>query len=324
MKQLTKILFTLLLACFCSVGVSQTNLVPNPSFEDFTLCPDNWAQIERIDNWEAYKGSPDYFNSCEPTNSFSTPQNLMGNQTPASGNSYGGLIFYSRDGINADEIMGVQLSQSLSIGVKYYTSFKIVLKYNSPFGVCCANNKIGAKFSTQSYTTSNPPAIDNNAHVWTDSVISDTLNWSQIFGSFTADSNYNYLMIGNFFTNPNIIINDIIQVNDFGYYYVDDVCVSTDSSFCSNYIYTGIEDESIKNNVTIYPNPATDYFTINFDFMSEPYNLIIYNTIGKKLYEEKDIATSSKIINTTTFNKGLLLISITTKNQSIIYKLLKP
>ncbi|MCB9360678.1 MAG: T9SS type A sorting domain-containing protein [Flavobacteriales bacterium] len=304
-------------------GMGQTNLVPNPSFEDYSLCPDSWAQIDRINNWEAYKGSPDYFNSCEPTNSFSTPQNLMGNQSPASGDSYAALIFYSRDGINADEIMGVQLSQSLSIGTKYYISFRIVLKYNNPFGVCCANNKIGAKFSTQSYTTSNPPVIDNNAHVWTDSVISDTLNWNLIFGSFTADSTYNYLMIGNFFTNPNIIINDIIPANDFGYYYVDDVCVSTDSSYTANYIYTGVEEEYLKDKFNIYPNPVNGYFYIN-QSSTEPYDLIIHNTLGQKLYEEKNINSNSKLINSTQYTKGLLIINIKSKNTSITYKLLNP
>lgn len=248
----------------------------------------------------------------------------MGNQTPASGNSYGGLIFYSRDGINADEIMGVQLSQPLSIGIKYYISFRVVLKYNSSFGVCCANNKIGAKFSTQSYTTSNPPTIDNNAHVWTDSVISDTLNWNQIFGSFTADLTYNYLMIGNFFTNPNITINDIIPANDFGYYYVDDVCVSNDSSFAANYLYTGIQEEPLKNNFNIYPNPANDYININNNSFQNPFNVTIYNTIGQALYAKQNITSNNLQIDISNFNSGLLFIKIESINQSIIYKLLKP
>lgn len=300
------------------------NLVPNPSFEDYSLCPDNWAQIDRVDNWEAYKGSPDYFNSCEPTNSFSTPQNLMGNQIPVSGNSYTGLILYSKVISNGDEIIGTQLTQNLQIGIKYYLSFKIILKYNNAFSVCCGNNKIGAKFSTQSYSTPNPPSINNSAHIWTDSIITDTLNWTQVFGSFVADSSYSNLMIGNFFSNANIDTNDLVGSGEFSYYFFDDVCVSTDSSFCANYIYTGIEDKSIESNINIYPNPANNYFNVNNKDSNNPINIKIYNTLGQELFVLNNVSEPLIQIDISEYTTNLLFIKIESKNKSFTYKLLKP
>lgn len=315
-----------LLSCtlliFSFQGMTQENLVPNPSFENYSLCPDNWAQSDRITNWVAYKGTPDYFNSCELTNSFSTPLNFMGNQSPIFGNAYAGLIFYSHDGINADEIIGVQLSQQLGVGVRYYISFKVVLKYDNPFGVCCANNKIGAKFSLQPYSASNQLAINNISHVCTDSIISDTLNWTTIFGAFTADSAYNYLMIGNFYSNPNININEFIPANDYSYYFVDDVCVSTDSTFAANYSYLGMDEEQLNSNFDINPNPVTDYIQVNQIFAA-PYEITIYDIYGRILHRERNITSSYKIVNAAEFAKGILVINLKSGNQSINYKLLK-
>ncbi len=329
MKLITKISL-----CCLFIGLSLTggaqNLVPNPSFEEFTSCPDDWYQVDKVNSWEAYRGSPDYFNLCGAVDSFSTPQNFMGNQIPSSGNAYVGLIPFAKGTLEgSDEMIGTQLSQPLVIGIKYYVSFKVVLKYNNDYWICCANNKIGAKFTSQLFNfpnppapNSNPPIKNNTAHIYTDSIINDTTSWTQIFGSFVADSAYNQIIIGNFFSNANVSIDDIIPARDYSYYFVDDVCVSTDSSYAANYVYTGIKEESLKDNFNIYPNPVTDYFHINQDF-PEPYDLVIYNTLGQKVYEEKNIASNSKTINTTPFTKGLLLINIKSNNQSINYKILK-
>lgn len=300
------------------------NLVPNPSFEQFTTCPDNWAQIDRVDNWEGYKGSPDYFNSCGAVDSFSTPQNFMGNQVPYSGNSYAGLILYEKGGEALNEMIGAQLIQPLIIGVKYYVSLRVVLKYNNAFGICCGQDKIGVRFSNQSYSISNPPSTNNSAHIVSNTIISDTLNWIQIFGSFSADSSYSHITVGNFYNNINVSINDIVPANFSSYYFVDDICVSTDSSFCANYLYTGIDDVPIDNNISIYPNPATDHFTISSNIINEPYSLIIYNTIGQELYKEENVTTNNKKVNINNFNSNLLFIKIKTQNNSFTYKLLKP
>ncbi|MBI2259951.1 MAG: T9SS type A sorting domain-containing protein [Flavobacteriia bacterium] len=324
-----KILHIILVFFAVSEGNSQVNLVPNPSFENYTGCPDDWYQIDRVNNWEAYKGSPDYYNSCGSVDSFSTPKNLIGNQIPASGNSYMGFIFYSKENLEADEMIGTQLSESLIIGTKYFISFKVVFKYNNDFWICCANNKIGVRFTTQTYSFPPPPFVNNNpppvndiAHVWTDSIIDDTLNWNTIFGSIIADSSYNQIIIGNFFKNSTIDINDIIPTNGYSYYFIDDVCVSIDSSFAVNYVYTGIQEEQLNANFNIYPNPIIDYFQINQIFTA-PYDLVIYNMLGQQLFQENNITTNHKIIDTSLFPKGILFITIKSNNQIINYKLLK-
>jgi hypothetical protein len=308
----------------CSVGMGQTNLVPNGSFENYTSCPWNPSQISYATGWTNYSGSVDYYNSCAGGAFVSVPENVYGYQPAADGNAYAGIVTYAHgDTIySGREVIGGQLVTSLAIGQKYFVSFKVSFSPND-FETGRAANKTGVLFSTTPYNpTNNRPPVNNFAHVYTDSIIIDTVNWTMIVGSFVADSTYDYLSIGNFFKNQNtdtIVFNSDTLDGCCSYYYIDDVKVSTDS----NFVFTGIQEEPLKNNFNIYPNPVTDYFHINQPFTA-PYDLIIYNTIGQKLYEEKDITTSSKIINTITFNKGLLLINIKSQNQSINYKLLKP
>ena len=312
------------ITCFFFIlfGVDAQNLVPNPSFEEYSQCPDNWTQIDRASNWISIKGSPDYFNSCNLFETFSTPINLMGVQSAKSGSSYAGLILYSRDGLDADEILGVHLNQPLEIGVKYYTSFNVVFKYNNPFGVCCAHNKIGAKFSTQEFSPSSPPSDDNSSHILSESIIADTLNWTTIFGSFIADSSYSFLMFGNFFTNPNTSIIDITPSNDFGYYFVDDICVAEDSTYCANYIFTGIEKENQSNDFILYPNPVKDFFKISQPYF-KPYDLMIYNTLGQRLFYESNIISDVRRFDLSGYSAGFLIVVIQSQDQILNYKLLK-
>jgi hypothetical protein len=81
---------------------AQVNLVPNPSFETYTLCPDNMSgqgggdsdQLSRALGWAGYSQTPDYFNKCSSNTVVSTPNNMAGYQQPHTGNSYAGLASF--------------------------------------------------------------------------------------------------------------------------------------------------------------------------------------------------------------------------------------
>jgi len=309
----------------CNLGIlnlclAQVNLVPNPSFEDTVNCPFAAGDIDKATGWTSMCGSPDYFNVCNQFD-WGAPKNIFGFQQPASGDAYAGFGTYSDLAMNTREFPICLLTNPLTMGTKYYVSFKVALSLeNIANPTNCATNKIGAMFTTGIY----PCKITNNPPVFTNAVITDSLNWTRISGSFVADSAYTYLVIGNFFDDNNT---DTVKYfnswwSDFAYYYLDDVCLSTDSVFTANYVYTGMEKEQLKVNFNIYPNPVTNYFQINQNF-SEPYDLIIYNEFGQQLYQENNIINNKKNIDAIPFGKGILFINIKSGNQSINYKLLK-
>lgn len=323
MKQLLKILLTLLITNYSFLIVNGQNLVPNPSFEDTAYCPTTLADLSATIFWTAPTiGSPDYFNVCNSGDA-NVPNNIFGTQSALSGNAYIGISVYdTQDVYSYREYVQIQLQQQLNSGQEYFMVFYVSLADFNDYGI----QELGAYFSasqtnntTMDTTLSFTPQIEFN-----DGFITDKINWTKISGSFIATGNENYLLIGNFNRKQSTSATQVSTTNvNYAYYFIDNICVSTDSSYCANYIYTGLQEESLKDNFNIYPNPVADYFTINYDLLNEPYDLFIYNTLGQKLYEEKNITGKSKTIDATPFNKGILFLNVKSKNQSINYKLFK-
>lgn len=312
---------TLLMLFTMAVNGMGQNLVPNPSFEDTVACPTGSGQIYNSVNWTTFCLSPDYYHTCN-SNPFdvSVPNNWAGYQQPASGNAYVGFGTYSNSGANTREYPACTLSSPLNIGVKYYISFKVSLALSSFIQANCASNKIGAMFTKGIY----PCNITNNPPVYTDSIITDSLNWTRITGSFVADSAYTYLVIGNFFDDANT---DTVKFfNDFSdnaYYYLDDVCVGTDSNYVYNYSYTtGINENNIQTEISCYPNPIRDNLTIQ-NSSNKKIDITIYNVLGELLYSVQNILDRTFSIDLSDTKQGILLINIKSENQITNYKLFK-
>ena len=279
------------------------NFVPNPSFESFINCPVNHGEINQSQGWTSFGGNPDYFNSCSPDTMVSVPKNDFGYQMAATGNAYCGFINASGGPAPSPEYLGATLSQPLVTGQKYFASFKI-----SFASAHCATNKMGVCFSTVPYNSSSPPPLNNNAFVYTDSIISDTANWYQITGSFIADSGYTYLMIGNFFTNGS----GCPAGTYVSYYYVDDVCVSTDSLTC--YSTVGIHELNNNNELIAFPNPFADVLTIKTG-INDKTVLKLYDIASRKLREQNFINTVS--LNTSDLAKGIYFYEVKNENSVI-------
>ena len=238
-----KILFESML--FITLNVSGQNLVPNPNFEQYTICPTNWFQISNCIFWDSNRETPDYLHTCSSSNNISPPNCFYGFQYPHSGNAYAGFYTLAKSPQNNKEFIGSQLLSTLTIGQKYYITFYV--NRGGQNQAVIASNKIGVKFSTIPYSDTNPAPINNTAHFYTDSIITDTAKWTKISGSFIADSAYSYIIIGNFFDDSNTdTITYSIGSIDVAYYYLDDICVSTDSLYCENWL--GIKEQSANNN----------------------------------------------------------------------------
>lgn len=291
------------------------NLVYNPSFESYTNCPTGPGQIQQVIGWTTFKGSPDYFNSCTTNIYFSVPSNASGYQQAATGNAYVGIICFDNS-IFSREIIADSLIAPLSIGQKYFITFSV----NKADDTSISGNsisKLGAKFSTIRQTNI---TIDNMPMVYTNNVISDMVNWTSISGSFIADSAYKYLMIGNFFDDANTtVVNN--GTGSWAYYLIDDVCLSTDSLLCANF-FTSLEENNIINQFSFYPNPSTDFITIQSS-INAPFHLTILNSLGQQLYIEQNITSNNLKLDISSYNAGLLFIKINSQNHQFIYKLLK-
>lgn len=312
-----------LLLLFVSLSLlvtAQTNLVPNPSFEVYIQCPDNISgigddQISRASGWQTYRETPDYYNTCGSIWNVSVPNNQTGFQYPHTGNAYSGLATYYIIG-EYREFIGAQLSSSLLIGQKYYLSFYVSLAGKQ--GASMASNNIGARFHNNPYNYVNAAPINNFAHLSCNSLITDTTNWSFITGSFIADSAYSYISLGNFFDDSNT---DTLRIDDnpfTGYYYIDDVCVSTDSIYAGN--WTKANDLLIlEKKIILFPNPFTDMIYIKSDgkssLMVNPFNCRLFDLQGNlKLEKEFDSLSETAFINTINISPGSYMLIIQIEN----------
>ncbi len=307
MKKLILLLATLLFVLIFSFGFSQ-NLVPNPSFEQYDSCTTAFGSFNGYcSSWQSYSMSPDYYNVCCLDTTASVPNNAAGYQNPITGVAYAGIVTYVYCSTPYRECIGAELITPLVIGEVYSIRFKI--SRAETFSTI-STDKIGIKFTNQTYDDfTSPIPVDNQAHVYIDSIISDTLNWYEYQGVYTADDSYRYIVLGNFFddTTINLFPND---TNGFGYYYIDDIYVGKDSLTLLN------ESENIA--IELFPNPTTGKITIQAE------NIIgveVMDIQGLKVKSQKSKDKSQSFeINISQQPKGIYIIKVTTNKGVVVEK----
>mgnify|MGYP000885752360 CR=1 FL=1 len=222
------------------------NLVPNWSFEEISSCPQYEGDIEKAIGWFAFRGeySCDLYHVCGHPDSCGVPINFVGEQLPASGQAYAGIITFSEDDgwpWYLREWIGTQLTSPLEVGTTYYASLKVNLTLGWGTGwpaldrVLFANDHIGLLFTMNQWLQDDFDAVPGYAQVYGTEVVEDTVGWTVISGSFVADSAYRYVVVGNFFSDEetNWSLMDPNGTNNLTYYFIDDVCVSPDSQYCA-------------------------------------------------------------------------------------------
>ncbi|HWY13355.1 MAG TPA: T9SS type A sorting domain-containing protein [Bacteroidia bacterium] len=316
-----RIFFISSLSILTSFSFSQSNLVPNPSFEDTVTCPQTYGETFKCKFWNTYRATPDYFNSCSTyTNDVSTPYNFSGYQIPRSGNAYMGVgTFVTKTQTpNYREYIGGMLTSTLIVGQKYFFSLNCVATKSTLGPSNCYSSKLGVTFSKTSYAGISPYPINNSAKVYSSAIISDTVNWNTVKGSFVADSAYKYVIIGNFF-NDNLTDTLIFDGNPNclgAYYFVDDVCLSTDSNFAYNYYPEGVTKmNSIDYNIKIYPNPINNIFTLEKPEQND--NYFITNVIGTVI-KSGSCNNKKNIIDVSELENGIYFLALKEKRVKII------
>lgn len=308
--KLLHILF--LLTALINFAYAQENLVPNPSFEEYTDCPGGWASFG-VQNWFRMNGTPDYYNVCSNNGCLGggVPCNQTGFQYAKDGNGYVGIITYQvvePSNINVREFVGVELISPLEQGKKYYVSLYTslsTLEFTEEAQIACAISNIGVKF-TNTIGDNGSGAyvipVNNIAHIYCDTIISDTLNWTKISSSFIADSAYRYLTIGNHFDNAHTSVACTnTQQYTSAYYYIDALSVSTDSTVGIN--NTSLDTERIE----VYPNPATNIININNTQLSNLF--ILFDSAGRKI-TEGELADGINMIDVSKYDRGLYFLQV--------------
>lgn len=224
-------LHTLLATACCLVAsaipASAVNLVANPSFESYTLCPPGWGQVNVCAPWDTPNtGTTDAFNACAPNvfPSVSVPQNQIGWQVPMTGSGYSGLIPYS-SAPDYREYLTAPLTQPLQAGMPYTFTFHVSLADSAMLAL----DRLGAYFSIGPVGPLNnyaalpyTPQVESAVNVY----LTNSTGWTAITGTFVAVGGESWVTIGNFHDDGSTNLAPGPGVWPGGsYYYVDDVSV---------------------------------------------------------------------------------------------------
>ncbi|MBK7312068.1 MAG: T9SS type A sorting domain-containing protein [Sphingobacteriaceae bacterium] len=300
--------------------------MPNFSFEQYSICPNAADQIQYAVGWSKYSiaaSTPDYYNACATATSMGVPKSDFINQNDHRNcSAYAALIIWGAT-VNDREHIGVQLTQPLVIGQKYFLSFYTVMteSYFSGTYYGMPSNNIGLRLSTVSYNPSTPIPFNNFAHLNSSSVINDSVNWTRVTGSIIADSAYKYVILGNFFDDANTITLPYSCGSCLDaqcYYLYDDVCVSTDSLLANGGIdamlcTVSVPEINESDKIKVFPNPSNDFITISFQAFKGK-ELILTDMFGKIFYSEKTNNQGPVTLNVSSYPSGMYFLKIIDQN----------
>ena len=76
-------------------------------------------------------------------------------------------------------------------------------------------------------------------------------------------------------------------------------------------IPVGTRQELVKQNlVNVFPNPATNQFTVQVENPNKSYSINVYNLLGQNVFTENDVYNKQKIISTRNWSKGVYYVQV--------------
>lgn len=306
--QTMRIFFTIFLLMTCGIFRGQ-NLVPNSGFEQYYGCPTSGAQIDSCMFWKRIgMGTPDYFNACA-TNHWQpdVPNTWNGYQNSHEGNAMAGFYASQRQyGDNHREYLQVKLLEPLDSGTIYYIHFYVNLQNSSFYSI----GTIGAYISD---TIINPFYDDDRLIVTPQIVyntsysISDTLNWTLVSGTFVPSvNNLQFLTIGNFFSDSSSRITNLLSSSGGNsYYFIDDVCISSDPNNCRS--VDVINDPIVEGKLILFPNPFHDKINV-MHYTNQLIEINLYDVTARKALSKSFTQTTS--ISTEQLEKGIYFYEV--------------
>ncbi len=211
------------------------NIVPNPSFEKFSSTPIGWFYkgkhfTDVMKYWSSATGSsPDVFGSKIRVPAHWASKGF-GQQKPRTGESMVGItVFGCDDGKpHCREYVQIQLREPLIVGQNYSIEF-----FTSHLPRSIQVNNLGVFFSKKKYNEILDIPIEVTPQFFSKEIIKvDQGHWRKVNGEFQADTDAEFLIIGNFFSDS-LTTTNIASPNSlkYGYYYIDDILIKKEPPF---------------------------------------------------------------------------------------------
>ncbi|MBI1227965.1 MAG: hypothetical protein GC192_22225 [Bacteroidetes bacterium] len=194
MKNIPAFVFMLF---YCSVVLTAQNLVPNPSFEEYSIIPSSWDQVDRAVPWRnPTSATPDFMHeNCTTTGQFraTIPSNYWGYQYPRTGKGYLVLHMWTAQ-YQEIEYAQVDLTAPMLPQREYDVSAWVnKATYSNHASNCQGFLFTEAAFTDYGFIEYMIPQVNNLE------IIRDTVDWVKIGGTFVTDKPYKVMTVGNFY-----------------------------------------------------------------------------------------------------------------------------
>lgn len=241
--------------CICLDSVP-SGLIPNPSFEGRTCCPDREAELDCASSWiQASAATSDYFHTC---GNFTYPS-WLGNsyQTPIpipDGNGWVGFRNGKPGNPQFKEYIGSCLNATMEIGKTYKIDFFLGFPAETAFeGInmtfyahedCNAipfgnnNDAIGCPLNTPGWTQLDQIYVEGRDE------------WKNVVAEFVADREYNVFVLG-----PGC--DQHPDFNQDPYFFVDRLALAETNEF--DVPFAQIEGNICEENLTIIASTDASY-----------------------------------------------------------------
>ncbi len=209
-----------------SVLSQELNLIPNNSFEAYDGVPIGWFyngnQFSRlVKYWKSpTMASPDAFGPgvMVPPH---WKKKGFGVINATHGSSFIGLTLYgcSNGKPHCREYVQIQLIDSLVPGQKYRLEMDVAHLENA-----LHVNNLSIYFSREAFCEKTDGLIEKRPQLtWNEILIPKKDYWLKLSKDFIADSTYNYITIGNYYSDDQSEIDRENALYEYAYYYIDNV-----------------------------------------------------------------------------------------------------
>lgn len=215
--------------------VYSQNLIPNPSLEQHTGCPEQPGQIHLASHWfSSNMATPDYFNDCSPGLDYGAEFNKKGGQVAHSGHAYAGLQFYNLNRNEFFEYIETLLDSALIAGQLYCIRGFVGLGQSA-----YAIREIGAVLSVNELKAQQSVKITlPHISLTSGKYLDDQNEWMCIQGIYKAKGKERFLTLGNFTPGDDFWHVQLQSTTDSlfksCYYFIDDLSLFAigDSTEC--------------------------------------------------------------------------------------------
>ena len=236
-----------------TVGFSQTNLVPNPTFEKIEKKVKVKGALKGATPWVSPTlAKADLYIPKTKNFNISIPENDYGKEKPMEGSGYAGFVGYSYKSKEPRTYLQVKLTEKMKAGEEYCVKYHVSLADLSKY----ATNHLGAALTEKAMTANNSDVLkfENFIESKRLTIYDKQYYWTPMCRVYTAKGGEEYLTIGNFTADEKLKTLKVKRPRGFNkpqkytaYYYIDNVSITPieEAKKCNCDVVEGLENAEV-------------------------------------------------------------------------------